>query len=88
MTSVSWAVFRQGNLLRSDGSVVVLIVEQVGELGLEVNGESWLGEGLREWLWERECLAILFPVGFWGLRFGPLGGAGLVLGFEGVRDCD
>lgn len=61
MTSVSSAVFRQGILLRSDGSVVVLFVEQVGELGLEleVKGESWLGEGLRDWLWERECLAIL-----------------------------
>jgi hypothetical protein len=61
MTSVSSADFRQGTLLRSDGSAVVLIVEQVGELGLELElkGESWLGEGLREQLWERECLAIL-----------------------------
>lgn len=87
MISESWAAFRQGNLLRSDGSVVVLIVEQVGELGLEVKGESWLGEGLREWLWERECLAILSRRVL-GLGFGPSGVAGLVLGLEGVMDCD
>ena len=84
-------MFRQGILLRSDGSVVVLIVEQVGELGLEleVKGESWLGEGLREWLWDRECLAIL-PRRVLGLGFGVwgLGVAGLVLGLEGVMDCD
>lgn len=82
MTSKNGTVSWWRNLLRSDGSVVVLTVEIDGELESK-GGDSGSREGLglRERLCERERLAILS-----GCFLGGLGA--WYWAPKGVVDCD